>query len=29
VDNITMDLVEIGWGDMDWTDLRKGYWIIF
>jgi hypothetical protein len=21
VDNIVMDIVEIGWGDMDWTGL--------
>jgi hypothetical protein len=23
VDNIKMDLREIGWGDMDWTDLAQ------
>jgi hypothetical protein len=23
VDNIRMDLGEVGWGDMDWTDLAK------
>jgi ERCC4-type nuclease len=23
VDNIKMDLKEIGWGDMDWTDLAQ------
>jgi hypothetical protein len=24
VDNIKMDLKEIGWGDMDWIDLAEG-----
>jgi hypothetical protein len=24
VDNIKMDLREIGWGDMDWIDLTQG-----
>jgi hypothetical protein len=24
VDNIKMDLREIGWGSMDWIDLAKG-----
>jgi hypothetical protein len=23
VDNIKMDLKEIGWGDVDWTDLAQ------
>jgi hypothetical protein len=23
VDNITMDLGEVGWGDVDWIDLAK------
>jgi hypothetical protein len=23
VDNIRMDLVEVGWGDVDWTDLAQ------
>jgi hypothetical protein len=28
VDNIKMDLIEIGWGSMDWIDLAqdKGQW---
>jgi hypothetical protein len=28
VDNIKMDLREIGWGGMEWVDLAqdKGYW---
>jgi hypothetical protein len=28
VDNIKMDLGEIGWGDMDWIDLAqdRGHW---
>jgi hypothetical protein len=24
VDNIKMDLIEIGWGGMDWIDLAQG-----
>jgi hypothetical protein len=24
VDNIKMDLVEIGWGDVDWTGIGLG-----
>jgi hypothetical protein len=24
MDNIKMDLREIGWGDMDWIDLSEG-----
>jgi hypothetical protein len=23
VDNITMDLVEVGWGDVDWIDMAQ------
>jgi hypothetical protein len=23
VDNIKMDLVEVGWGDVDWIDLAQ------
>jgi hypothetical protein len=24
LDNIRMDLVEVGWGDVDWIDLAQG-----
>jgi hypothetical protein len=30
-DNIKMDLLEVGWGDMDWTDLtqdRDRWWAL-
>jgi hypothetical protein len=25
VDNIRMDLAEVGWGDVDWTDEPSGF----
>jgi hypothetical protein len=26
VDNISMDLVEVGWGDVDWINLDRNKW---